>query len=132
MDIVARYGGEEFCAVLPGTSKSEALIVAERIRTEIENKRFPGESDIPLRRLTASLGVASFPEDGRTFHDLVHASDVALYEAKARGRNRTVAARSAAPQQEINLDAEPRQAASSLAKTLDFNAYLEASLQSKG
>ncbi|WP_129125676.1 sensor domain-containing diguanylate cyclase [Geomonas oryzae] len=132
MDIVARYGGEEFCAVLPGTSKSEAMIVAERIRTEIEGKRFPGESDIPLRRLTASLGVASFPEDGRTFHDLVHASDVALYEAKARGRNRTVAARSSAPQAEKSVDVEPRQGASSLAKTLDFNAYLEASLQSKG
>ncbi|MBJ6800923.1 sensor domain-containing diguanylate cyclase [Geomonas propionica] len=135
MDIVARYGGEEFCAVLPGTSKGEAMIVAERIRSEIENKRFRGESDIPLRRLTASLGVASFPEDGRTFNDLVHASDIALYEAKARGRNRIVAARTSTQQGEPKHDVlEPRREAtqSNLAKTLDFNAYLEASLQSKG
>ncbi|MBU5637600.1 sensor domain-containing diguanylate cyclase [Geomonas sp. Red69] len=134
MDIVARYGGEEFCAVLPGTSKAEAMIVAERIRFEIESKRFPGESDIPLRRLTASLGVASFPEDGRTFNDLVHASDIALYEAKARGRNRIVAARTSSQSAESKHEApEPRpvQTQSNLAKTLDFNTYLEASLQSK-
>ncbi|MBU5614055.1 sensor domain-containing diguanylate cyclase [Geomonas azotofigens] len=135
MDIVARYGGEEFCAVLPGTSKAEAMIVAERIRCEIENKRFPGASDIPLRRLTASLGIASFPEDGRTFNDLVHASDVALYEAKARGRNRIVAARTSADRGEAVhelSDQRPAQTQSNLAKTLDFNTYLEASLQSKG
>ncbi|WP_224962892.1 sensor domain-containing diguanylate cyclase [Geomonas subterranea] len=135
MDIVARYGGEEFCAVLPGTSKVEAMIVAERIRAGIESKRFPGESDIPLRRLTASLGVASFPEDGRSFNDLVHASDIALYEAKARGRNRIVAARTSSergePKHEIP-EHRPVQTQSALAKTLDFNAYLEASLQSKG
>lgn len=126
MDIVARYGGEEFCAVLPGTSKAEALIVAERIRYEIEKEKFPGEKDIPQIRLTASLGIASFPEDGRTFTSLVHASDVALYEAKASGRNRIVAARTAP-------SATERPAAStSMAKTLDFNAYLEASLSSKG
>ncbi|GFO65637.1 diguanylate cyclase [Geomonas paludis] len=135
MDIVARYGGEEFCAVLPGTSKAEAMIVAERIRFEIESKRFPGESDIPLRRLTASLGVASFPEDGRSFNDLVHASDIALYEAKARGRNRIVAARTSSQQGESRhgaAEARPAATHSNLAKTLDFNAYLEASLQSKG
>ncbi|WP_224982374.1 sensor domain-containing diguanylate cyclase [Geomonas agri] len=135
MDIVARYGGEEFCAVLPGTSKSEAMTVAERIRCEIESKRFPGETDIPLRRLTASLGISSFPEDGRTFNDLVHASDVALYEAKARGRNRIVAARTSAPQSGSKLEAPIEHHGgsthSNLAKTLDFNAYLEASLQSK-
>lgn len=132
MDIVARYGGEEFCAVLPGTSKSEAMIVAERIRIEIESKRFPGESDIPLRRLTASLGVASFPEDGRTFNDLVHASDVALYEAKARGRNRTVAARTSTSNAEAKLEVQrPAPPQGNLAKTLDFNSYLEASLQAK-
>lgn len=93
MDVVARYGGEEFCAVLPGTSKTEAMFVAERIRVEIESESFAQEMDIPLRRITASVGVAAFPEDGATYTDLVHASDVALYEAKADGRNRTVAAR---------------------------------------
>lgn len=96
MDIVARYGGEEFCAVLPGTSKVEALLVAERIRREIESESFAAGSAIPFRRMTASLGVATFPEDGRSFTALVHASDMALYRAKAAGRNRIVAA---APQE---------------------------------
>ena len=130
MDIVARYGGEEFCAVLPGTSKDEAMIVAERIRTEIETERFSGESDIPLRRLTASIGVASFPEDGRTFNDLVHASDVALYQAKAGGRNRTVAARILSEQSPFQpicaANQEPEPAA--VVKPLDFNAHLETTL----
>lgn len=129
MDIVARYGGEEFCAVLPGTSKAEAMIVAERIRAEIEKEKFPGETEIPQLRLTASLGVASFPEDGRTFTALVHASDVALYEAKAGGRNRVVAARTSASQKEPQKQQAP---APNAAKTLDFNAYLEASLSAKG
>ncbi|GAW66466.1 diguanylate cyclase [Geoanaerobacter pelophilus] len=128
MDIVARYGGEEFCAVLPGTSKVEAMIVAERIRSEIEREIFPGESEIPQVRLTASLGVSSFPEDGRTFTALVHASDVALYEAKASGRNRIVAARTSPGQKDMPAPAPP----SGMAKTLDFNAYLEASVGAKG
>jgi diguanylate cyclase (GGDEF)-like protein len=92
MDTVARYGGEEFCALLPGTSKAEALLVAERIRSEIESEKFAGEQGIPCGRLTASFGVASFPEDGRTYTALIHASDIALYQAKAGGRNRVVAA----------------------------------------
>jgi len=134
MDIVARYGGEEFCAVLPGTSKEEALIVAERIRSEIEAKKFPMDSEIPNARLTASLGVASFPEDGRTFKALVHASDVALYQAKATGRNRIVAARTAtiASSKQSDMAERPVEPTPAPAKTLDFNTYLEASLQSKG
>jgi diguanylate cyclase (GGDEF)-like protein len=133
MDIVARYGGEEFCAVLPGTSKAEAMIVAERIRGEIEREKFPGECDIPLRRITASLGVASFPEDGRTFTELVHASDVALYQAKAGGRNRIVALHRTqtphAPQPSSLAKQHPEPA--SLTKALDFNAYLEATIVPK-
>jgi diguanylate cyclase (GGDEF)-like protein len=133
MDIVARYGGEEFCAVLPGTSKAEALIVAERIRTEIENKRFPGVSDAPVKRMTASLGVASFPEDGRTYTELVHASDVALYKAKATGRNRVVTAPTAlqVPPSNGGVDQPPAENTPQ-PKPLDFNTYLEASLAKKG
>lgn len=92
MDIIARYGGEEFCAILPGTPKSESLAVAERIRMEIEMEIFSEENNLPLGRLTTSIGIASFPEDGQTFASLVHAADMALYEAKASGRNSVVAA----------------------------------------
>lgn len=90
MDLVVRYGGEEFCLILPATSKKESLFVAERLRRAIETEVFPGETNLPLGRLTISLGIAAFPEDGDSIHELLHASDLALYRAKALGRNRTV------------------------------------------
>jgi diguanylate cyclase (GGDEF)-like protein len=90
MDLVVRYGGEEFCLILPGTSKKESLFVAERLRRSIEADIFPGETNLPLGRLTVSLGIAAYPEDSHTIHDLIHAADLALYRAKALGRNRTV------------------------------------------
>ncbi|RNC73310.1 MAG: diguanylate cyclase [Desulfuromonadales bacterium] len=92
MDVVTRYGGEEFCIVLPGTSKKESIFVAERIRREIEAEEFPHEENLPQGRLTASVGVASFPEDGNTEAILLKAADVALYRAKSEGRNRVVIA----------------------------------------
>ncbi len=90
MDIATRYGGEEFCLVLPGTDKQESVVVGERIRRAIEAESFPGESHLPLGRLTTSLGVAAFPSDGVTADELIHAADLALYRAKALGRNRLV------------------------------------------
>ena len=90
MDIVTRYGGEEFCLVLPGTSKSEAVLVGERIRRAIEQEPFAGEADLPGGRLTTSIGLAAFPEDGQSEQDLLHAADLALYQAKHEGRNRLV------------------------------------------
>jgi len=90
MDVVSRYGGEEFCIILPGTSKKESVFVGERMRRAIEAEIFPGESHLPLGRLTISLGVASFPADGVTANELIHASDLALYQAKAMGRNRLI------------------------------------------
>jgi diguanylate cyclase (GGDEF)-like protein len=88
MDLVARFGGEEFCVILPGTSKKESLFVAERIRRSIEQEPFPSEEQLPLKRLTTSLGIAAFPEDGTTVNALINSADMALYQAKAQGRNR--------------------------------------------
>jgi len=85
VDVVARYGGEEFVLLLPGKNKSEAMRVAERIRGEIQKNKFT------LRRIesrvTASLGVASFPEDGRSREELIRLVDKNLYQAKHDGRN---------------------------------------------
>lgn len=92
MDVVTRYGGEEFCIILPGTSKKESIFVAERMRREIEAEEFPHEENLPMGRLTASVGVASYPEDGSTEAVLLKAADMALYRAKAEGRNRVVIA----------------------------------------
>ena len=90
MDIVTRYGGEEFCILLPGTSKKESLLVAERIRHAIEKESFPREQSLPSGRLTASMGIATFPADGNTPRALINAADIALYRAKTEGRNRTI------------------------------------------
>ncbi|MDO3377463.1 diguanylate cyclase [Geoalkalibacter halelectricus] len=90
MDIVTRFGGEEFCILLPGTSKKESLLVAERIRHAIEKESYLREQDLPSGKLTASMGIASFPGDGNTPRTLINAADIALYRAKSEGRNRSV------------------------------------------
>lgn len=89
-DIAGRFGGEEFALVLPETTAKTALIVAERLRKAIEEKPF-SVGDITIHA-TMSFGIASFPTDGLDPEQLVHEADVALYQAKALGRNRVVAA----------------------------------------
>jgi diguanylate cyclase (GGDEF)-like protein len=89
-DFAARYGGEEFLILLPDQDQKGAVEVAERIRQRIEaetedraNKR---------KAVTASLGVATFPESGRTADPLLANADAALYRAKNSGRNRVLTA----------------------------------------
>lgn len=94
-DVAARYGGEEFVAVLPGSDRDGAIVVAERIRTRLEQMAVQTESG-PLH-VTASFGVAAVGGTGcRTgSRELIARADTALYEAKRAGRNRVVAAPSA-------------------------------------
>jgi two-component system cell cycle response regulator len=89
IDIAARYGGEEFAVVLDGTTRDGALLLAERIRKEVSAQQFT--SDKGPFSCTLSLGVASFPEDGREPKVLIAHADQALYHAKHNGRNRAVA-----------------------------------------
>lgn len=85
-DILVRYGGEEFFAVLPGASTQDTLVVADRLRTLIENGSVPyGEHEV---RVTVSVGVVSFPETQiNKIEELIKYADEALYRAKANGRN---------------------------------------------
>ena len=88
VDVVARFGGEEFVVVLPETGPEGAVAFAERLREKIESHVFRhGESVTP--RLTASIGVASYPGlRVETTDDLIARADEALYRAKTDGRNR--------------------------------------------
>jgi len=91
-DLAARYGGEEFVIVLPGTAKKMAENVANKLRQTIEKEHFPNEEKQPKGMLTASFGVASFPEDGDTPEIVLKGADHCLYLAKERGRNTVVSA----------------------------------------
>jgi len=87
-DVVARYGGEEFGLILVNTERADALEVTERLRDEIQARSFPREEVQPGRRLTISAGIATCPEDGADYEELIQKADEALYAAKAAGRNR--------------------------------------------
>lgn len=87
VDLVARYGGEEFMLVLPETKKTEAQLLAERIRVAVEKNRFEAEGAKNIGRVTISLGVSGFPEDGSEKDEIIDKVDKALYRAKAGGRN---------------------------------------------
>ncbi len=84
-DIVARFGGEEFCVLCEETDVRGAQMLAERVREELEKTEVSTELG-PLK-VTASLGVATFPDHASTAADLFVQGDKALYEAKHRGRN---------------------------------------------
>lgn len=87
-DLMARYGGEEFSVILPETDKKGAIIIAEKIRKNIEDRDFPNEATQPGGNLTVSVGVATYPVDAKTGDDVVSQADLALYRAKDMGRNR--------------------------------------------
>jgi diguanylate cyclase (GGDEF)-like protein len=89
MDLVCRYGGEEFTIILPHTDKKEAFLIAERIRMDIQKYPFLNYETFPNKKLTVSLGIATFPENGLLAADLITASDKALYQAKNQGKNNT-------------------------------------------
>jgi diguanylate cyclase (GGDEF)-like protein len=88
IDTLVRYGGEEFAVILPATDKSQALIVAERIRRTVAATEFDGNREIPKVNKTISIGLASYPVDAKTPQGLVEEADRALYAAKRKGRNR--------------------------------------------
>ncbi|GAB4367157.1 MAG: hypothetical protein Kow00128_11350 [Deltaproteobacteria bacterium] len=86
MDIAGRYGGEEFILYLDRADRRRADGIAERLRMIIEKSRIVlPEAEI---RVTASIGVSCYPDDGRSVEELVGRADEALYRSKQGGRNR--------------------------------------------
>ena len=86
VDCAARYGGEEFVVLLPETEAQGATDTAQRIQGRL------ARDDVVGGKVTLSVGVAQFPEDGESPEDLLAGADAALYQAKREGRNRVLRA----------------------------------------
>ncbi len=92
IDTVCRFGGEEIVVIVPGTPLEAAEAVAERVRMRVEGEPFVVQRGRVALEVTVSIGVASLlPGDG-SIQALFKRADMALYRAKAAGRNRVVAA----------------------------------------
>lgn len=85
IDLVSRYGGEEFCVLLPETSADGAKLVAERIRSRIEESSFKAYDE--KLKMTVSIGLSLYPEDSLSSRGLIECADSALYVAKRSGKN---------------------------------------------
>ena len=85
-DILARYGGDEFVVVLPETPPSGALVIAERIRRAIESHVFLRDAGLEAR-ISASFGIASYPDHALTPEGLIQKADQAMYRVKERDKN---------------------------------------------
>lgn len=86
-DILARYGGEEFIVILPQTLHDDAHIIAERIRSQIEQSAFGDGEQFPILRATVSIGVTTYPDNGGGEDEIVMMVDRAMYVAKGQGKN---------------------------------------------
>jgi diguanylate cyclase (GGDEF)-like protein len=91
-DIACRYGGEEFTMILPDLTLETALMRAEAIRAGVDQLQV-NYRGLELEKITLSIGVALFPQNGTNWETTLREADKALYEAKEEGRNRVVAAR---------------------------------------
>lgn len=90
IDILCRYGGEEFALLLPNTNAEGALVMAERIRKNVEKMKFQAIQQSV--KVTISIGVGECPLHANSMDHLIKAADHALYRAKQSGRNQVILA----------------------------------------
>ncbi len=86
-DVIGRYGGEEFIAIINNSDSKTGLKVAERLRKRVEQENLLGRDG----NLTISIGMSTYPKDGKHFAELVENADKALYHSKRNGRNQVTA-----------------------------------------
>jgi diguanylate cyclase (GGDEF)-like protein len=92
IDVLGRWGGEEFAVLLPGAAADAALLVAQRVRRNIERILLPGTGirngeRVQMISVTASVGIATYRGVDDNVHTMMERADMALYQAKAAGRN---------------------------------------------
>jgi len=87
IDVAARYGGDEFAIVLPKTNEMGATILTKKLVKKIESSKILNSDKI---NITFSIGISSFPKNSMTQNGLIEKADLALYEAKNRGKNQTI------------------------------------------
>lgn len=92
-DWAFRFGGEEFCLLIPDANELLTLQIAERLRVAVQNADF--ECDTPIK-VSVSIGIARWPEDGNTLSQVYKCADERLYKAKGAGRNNVVSSNSPA------------------------------------
>jgi len=107
-EIVGRLGGEEFAILLPGRDLPSAMETAERLRREVLGLQVHADSHVIT--LTCSFGVSEW-QNGESIDELLRRADMALYAAKAAGRNRVVAADEALPVENYDGTGRPVRAA---------------------
>jgi diguanylate cyclase (GGDEF)-like protein/PAS domain S-box-containing protein len=90
-DIACRYGGEEFILILPGAALEVVHTRAKVLNTKVKQLAIQHRNQ-DLGMITLSIGVAGFPQHGSTAEEVLHAADIALYQAKAQGRDQTIVA----------------------------------------
>lgn len=88
-DVVSRIGGEELVVIVPGASLEQAVFKADSIRAEVEKLEVRHQGK-PLGPVSISVGVATFPDHGKSGAELLRSADACLYRAKNQGRNRVV------------------------------------------
>ena len=87
VDVAIRYGGDEFVVILLGASCAKGSLAAERVRRRIEQKDFVLDSGLTAR-MTASIGLAAYPDHGRDRATLLRMADETMYDSKRNGKNR--------------------------------------------
>jgi diguanylate cyclase (GGDEF)-like protein len=87
-DVAARWGGDEFVLLLPETDITGAMLVADKVRIDIGRLALPHDGLVV--RTSASIGLVTYPDDGKSSTELMRRADLAMYEAKRRGRDQVV------------------------------------------